>query len=175
MVAAAAMVALFRMQEVAQQRIPIMQHLTSECEVQDANLVKPCIERRVHDENEVRTTLNASQLFRKKTVEIRRPMNFFVVVFSVRLAWSCLNLFLCEIRSRECNSIQVENHREVGKRFAIVDQHATHLKVILLMTISQKLVNRQKKLGSQISDVINLSHSRKHFCHLDCSYFRNFK
>jgi hypothetical protein len=65
------------MQEVARQRITNMQHLTSEDEVQDANLVKPCIERRVHDENEVSTALNASQLFRKKTVEMRRPLNFW--------------------------------------------------------------------------------------------------
>jgi hypothetical protein len=108
------------MQEVARQRIPIMQHVTSECEVQDANVVKPCIERRVHDENEVSTALNASQLFRKKIVEMRRPLNFFAAVFSVRLASSCLNLFLCESRSRECNYIQVESHREVGNRSAIV-------------------------------------------------------
>jgi hypothetical protein len=84
--AAAAAVALPRMQEVARQQILIMQHRTNECEVQDANLVEPCIERRVHDGNEVSTALNASQLFRKKTVEMRCPLNFFAAVFPVRLA-----------------------------------------------------------------------------------------
>jgi hypothetical protein len=126
------------------------------------------IERHIHDENEVGTALNAVQLFRKKIVEMRHPMNFFAVILPVLFAWSCLNLFLCESQSRECNYIQIQSHREVCKPFAIVRRRCHTFEGHYSDDRFSETGESPEKLSSQISDVTNVSHSRRHFCRFDC-------